>query len=136
MAGTGEGSKGAGVYLIVLREVLIANDITMVIHDAVPGVRVIAVMDLDDAAKQVMPDDHVSVAFLAVDPAIAMQSALVQELAGQGTRIVIVGHDEHPALTRAMGWSVLVYPFNGDDVQHHLAVAHQPGRSAKRQRGR
>ncbi len=114
----GEGPAQAA-FLIVLRHVLVAQDIAMAIAEHDPGARVILARDAAEALPRLGGVTRLAVAFVGEDPSVFRGSALDLALAERGGRVVLMGQDAEAA-GEAAGFPVLARPFTTGDVLGHL----------------
>lgn len=111
------------VYLVLLRQALVAEDISMTIADFEPGARVVRAIH----PEAVAPGQHFDVAFIGISPTNDENSVMAQTLAAQGTQVVLIGDDPLPVTVPAKGWS-LPLPFTTDTVVALLTRARRlPG---------
>jgi hypothetical protein len=107
------------VFVVVLREFLVARDIEMIIRGMAAEARVILARTLDEAIAA-MPQGRIKAAFVQVDPQDFAQSALGQRVATDGGRTVLVGIESGVGLPK--GWAELPFPFAESDVSALLAA--------------
>ena len=107
----GGGARAGGAYLVVLRHVVVAQDIAQTLEEAVPGAAVIVAPSMDDAAM--VPDgvERVAVAFVGAGPRAWRTSALARAVAARGGRVVLMG-GKAEAEGVAAGFDVLFRPFS------------------------
>lgn len=107
------------VFVVVLREFLVARDIEMIIRDIVVEARVILARTLDEALAA-MPQGRIKAAFVQVEAQDFAQSELCRRVATDGGRTVLVGTNEATGLPA--GWVELPFPFAQSDVSAVLAA--------------
>jgi hypothetical protein len=115
------GGEGRPAYLIVLRHVLVAQDIAMTIADRDPGASVVTVASPSEALPALAGVDRLSVAFVAEAPRVLRGSDLAQAIAARGGRVVLIGEAAEAEGT-ALGFPVLTRPFSTEDILEHLAA--------------
>lgn len=117
-------ATGAGeapdTYLIVLRHVLVAEDIAMTVAEFDPAARVIAVASPAEALPHLDGVGQVAMAFVGQGPSGFRDSDLHRALDRRGSRVVLLG-EEAEAAGEAAGFPVLVRPFTTVDVLERLA---------------
>jgi hypothetical protein len=101
------------IFVIVVREALVARDIEMAIRDWRPDARVVVAFDLPDAAAAV-PMGRIDTLFVQVDASTVVASDLGQRVALDGGTTVLVGPDADDVVPE--GWSALPFPFNNDHL--------------------
>lgn len=106
------------IFVLVIREVLVAQDIAMVIRDMEPNAEIVMARTLDDA-ERAMPDGRVVLAFVQARPAAFQASMLAQRAIGDGAKITLVDQDE-AAVAPWPCARVLRFPFTRDDVANHI----------------
>jgi hypothetical protein len=107
------------VFVVVLREFLVARDIEMIIRNIVAEARVILARTLDEAVAA-MPQGRIKAAFVQVEAGDFAQSELGRRVATDGGRTVLVGVD--PGAGVPAGWTALAFPFAESDVSALLAA--------------
>jgi len=116
--GTGEGDRPA--YLIVLRHVLVAQDIAMTIADADPGALVVTATSPAEALPALGTVRRLAVAFVSESPRNHGDSDLGRAISARGGRVVLIG-EAAEAEGEALGFPVLTRPFSTGDILAHLA---------------
>jgi hypothetical protein len=106
------------VFVVVVREILVARDIEMIIREVVAGASVILAPGLEMAAEA-LPPGRIEAAFVQTDPQDLSRSALAQRIATDGGRMVLVGIE--PDIRLPEGWARLPFPFSESDVAALLA---------------
>ncbi len=106
------------IFVLVIREVLVAQDIAMVIRDLQPDAEIVMARTLDDAARGI-PEGRVVSAFVQMRPAAFQQSLLAQRAMADGAKIMLVDQDD-AALAALPCAKVLRFPFTRDDVANLL----------------
>lgn len=106
-------------YLIVMREVLIAQDIAQTIADHDPGAQVIIALTVAEAIAALEPVTELVIAFIADQPARFGQSVLSVAITARGGRVVMLGEDAETTGPNR-NWDVLYQPFTTDAVIERL----------------
>jgi hypothetical protein len=106
-------------YLIVLRHVLVAQDIAMAIAEHDREARLILARDAAEALPQLGGVGRLAMAFVGQDPLDFRESALGHAVAERGGRVVLMGQ-EAEAEGEAQGFAVLARPFTTGDVLQFL----------------
>ncbi len=107
----------APIFIVILDEVLVAQDIELIIGDVRPDAKVVRARTLEDGIA-IVPAGRVEAAFVQRDAARFLASAIGRRVAGDGGQLVLVGHE--PALA-AKGVAVLPFPFARENVTALLA---------------
>ena len=107
--------RQARAHLVVLRHVVVAQDIALTLADADAGASVILVASPSEALAALDRVEAVGVAFVAEAPRRFAGSPLAREVAARGGRAVLIGEDAE-AEGAALGFKVLVRPFTADAV--------------------
>lgn len=123
------GADGAGdgrAYLIVLRHVLVAQDMALTIAEVDPGARVLLAGGVAEGLAMVEGVGRIAVAFVRETPEGFAGSELARAVADRGGRAVLMGEEaeEHG---EADGFAVLARPFSSGSLMHHLAGAARAG---------
>jgi hypothetical protein len=108
------------VFVVVMREALIARDIEMIIRDLRTEARVVLARTPDEATAAV-PAGRIAAAFVQMDVGDFVSTELSRRVASDGGRTVLVGLEATTALP--VGWSALPFPFSGDDVTSLLTAS-------------
>ena len=106
-------------YLIVLRHVLVAQDIAMTIADVDPQARVVTAASEAEALSKLDGVERLAVAFVGQSPRAYEGSELAEAVGRCGGRVVLLGEDAE-AEGAAMGYAVLVRPFSTGSILSHL----------------
>jgi hypothetical protein len=106
------------VFVVILREFLVARDIEMIIRDFCSDARVVLARTLDDAMAA-LPSGKIRAAFIQMDAKAFSDSEFSQRVASDGGRTVLVGLDVDEAVPK--GWATLRFPFVEQDVSALLA---------------
>ena len=114
-------SDGQATYLVVLRHVLVAQDIAMAIGEFDPAARVLTAASTSEAEPLLDGIDRIAVAFVGQGPEAYRASQLSRTVTARGGRVVLMG-EEAEAQGEAEGYSVLVRPFTTTTVLDHLAA--------------
>ena len=108
-------------YLIVLRHVVVAQDIAATIADVDPGAPVLAVASSEAALPALGEVERLAVAFVAEAPRSFEGSPLARGIAARGGRVVLIG-EAAEAEGAGLGFQVLSRPFSTEDLVRHLAA--------------
>ena len=114
-----KGGDGPATYLIVLRHVLVAQDIAMTIADVNPQARVVTAASEAEALSKLDGVERLAVAFVGQSPRAYEVSALAEAVGRCGGRVVLLGEDAE-AEGAALGYAVLVRPFSTGSILSHL----------------
>lgn len=114
------GPGDRATYLIVLRHVLVAQDIAMTVAEFDPAARVITAATGPEALPQIEDVDRIAVAFVGKGPGAFRASPLARAVAERGGRVVLMG-EEAEAEGEAQGFRVLERPFSTGNIMTHLA---------------
>jgi hypothetical protein len=106
-------------YVIVLRHVLVAQDIAMTIAEHDPSARVIVASTGAEVVPQLEGVARVEVAFVGKGPAAFQASPLAPALSRRGGRVVLMG-EEAEAEGERQGFAVLTRPFSTGNILVHL----------------
>ena len=106
-------------YLIVMQQVLIAQDLALTIADHDPRANVIVASTPAEAEAALAPVAHVVIAFVADAPSLFQESTLARTITARGGRVVLLG-DEAEDIGPTPQWGVLDQPFSTDAVLKHL----------------
>ena len=112
-------SDAPATYVIVLRHVLVAQDIAMTIADYDPKARIVVAANGADALARLEEVGRIAVAFVGKGPRAFQASPLAQALAGRSGRVVLMG-EEAEAEGEAQGFAVLARPFSTGNILVHL----------------
>lgn len=116
-AETGEATPAT--YLIVLRHVVVAQDIALTVAEFDPSARILVARNGEEAIPMLDGVDHLPIAFLGKGPSEFRASPIAAELAARGARVVLMG-EEAEARGEAEGFEVLVRPFTTDAILARL----------------
>ena len=119
MTAMAQGGEGPATYLIVLRHVVVAQDIALTIADMDPQARVVTAASEAEALSMLGGVDRLAVAFVGQSPRAYESSALARAVAERGGRVVLLGEDAE-AEGAALGYAVLVRPFSTGTILRHL----------------
>lgn len=108
-------ASASATFLIVVREILVGQDLAMTIEEERPGAKVIVVATLDAAPAALTDVAALEVAFIAADPARFEHSPLAQMISALGGKIVLMGL-WFPEACSAANWKILPFPFTTEDV--------------------
>jgi hypothetical protein len=117
--------KPPAIFVVVLREVLVAQDIEAILREAVPEAQVILAPTLEEAVaalRDAAEAARVAAAFVQLDPALVSVSELGRRVAADGGRLVLLA-PESPDMLPA-GWAGLPFPFAEADVTAQLSGGH------------
>jgi hypothetical protein len=103
------------VILIVMQNVLIANDIEQTILEAWPDADVITVASVDAAEEAMTSHPRIEIAFLELDSATPPPSHLTDMVTRGGGKMVMLGY-EQAAPSFSADWPKLDFPFTTDDL--------------------
>lgn len=102
-------------YLIVMKEVLIAQDLALTIGDYDADASIIIARTLAEAEAALTTVDEVALAFVANAPSQFVTSLLSRTIKERKGRVVLLGSEaEEVGPTRC--WAVLNQPFSTDAV--------------------
>jgi hypothetical protein len=113
-----ETREALAIYVVVMREALIARDIEMIIRDFDPSAYVAVAATLHEVNAS-LPHGRIMMSFVQMGAADIAVSPLGQRVAADGGRMVLVGIDATDPLPERC--SVLRFPFTGQDVETLLA---------------
>ena len=105
-----------GAYLVVLRHVVVAQDIAGALHDHDPGAPVLHAVGAAEALRLLDGEPALRVAFVSEAPAAFAGSPLQAAIAVRGGRAVLIGE---AAEADGMGFAVLARPFTTAAVLVH-----------------
>lgn len=123
-AATGE--RPPATYLIVLRHVVVAQDIALTIAEFDPAARVLVARNGDEALSLLEGVERLPLAFLGKGPSEFRGSPIAAALSRRGARVVLMG-EEAEARGEAEGFAVLVRPFTTDAILACLAAPARDG---------
>ena len=106
-------------YLIVLRHVLVAQDIAMTIAEHDPAAQVIVAANGTEAVPKLDGIGQVAVAFVGKGPDDFRGSSLASALAERSGRVGLMG-EEAEAQGEVQGFAVLTRPFTTGNILLHL----------------
>ena len=108
------------IYLILMTEVFIAQDLALTIKEHEPTA--IVMIAITAAQAVMMIDSHatLAVAFLCEQPTRFGSSELARAIAARGGHVVLLG-EEAEMIGPTNGWDVLERPFSTETVMAHLA---------------
>ena len=107
-------------YLIVLRHILVAQDIAMTVSEFDPTARVVTVTSPAEAEERLKDIDAIALAFVGQGPDAYASSSLSWAVARRGGRVILLG-EEAEAQGEAHGFAVLSRPFTTANILSHLA---------------
>lgn len=102
-------------HLVMLRHVVVAQDIALTLGDADAEAAIIMAGTSGEALAALEPVDVVGLAFVADDPRVFAQSPLALAIAERGGTAVLIGQAAE-AEGEALGYPVLARPFTSDAV--------------------
>lgn len=108
------------LYLVVLNQPLVAQDMVLTLADHDPQAEIALFETPEAALERVGSMGAVEVAFIAADPEDAAATALLAALADRAARIVLMG-DRAEEKAASLPWTVLHRPFTSADVISLLA---------------
>ena len=120
MNGAQQSDGQAVTYLIVLRHILVAQDIAMTINEFDPAAQVIAATSSAEAEERLSGIDAITLAFVGQGPDSYASSSLSRAVAQRGGRVILLG-EEAEAQGEAHGFAVLARPFTTANILSHLA---------------
>jgi hypothetical protein len=128
---TNDKSRSAlAVYLVVVQDMLIQQDIAQAIEEFSQNARIVLADSLTNAVNALGDIADISMAFVAAMPDAFLQSPLASELAKRRADVVLAGvWDDDSAQTR--DWAVLRYPFSTADIHNLLSVRPSAAPQAK-----
>jgi hypothetical protein len=100
------------IFIVILDEVLVAQDIEMIISDIAPDAAVVVARTFNDPNVRV-PEGRIVAAFVQGDLAQFKASTIGAQVMADGARLVLVGQE--PAAS-PQGVVILPYPFAAGDV--------------------
>ena len=112
-------ANGPGIYLIVLRHVVVAQDIAMTIAEFDPEARVVTAASGAEALPLLEGVERIAMAFVGKGPEAFRASLLARAVAERGGRVVLMG-EEAEAEGEAQGFAVLVRPFSTGNILAQL----------------
>jgi len=104
------------VVLIVLKEVLVGQDLAQAVRDERPDARVVIAQTPEAALSAIDDEARVEIAFVAAEPQVFERSSLVRGLTKRGARVVMLGVWTDPAALPG-SWTLLPFPFTTEDVR-------------------
>lgn len=105
----------ADTYVIVLRELLIAQDLAQTITDRDPAARVILAATPDEAVIALSDVARVVVAFVSAAPSEYIASSLGPAIKARRGRVILLGC-EAEGVGATQDWDVLPQPFDTNAV--------------------
>jgi len=117
-------------YLVVMREVLVAQDLCLTICDFDPAARVIIASGLEAAIAELANVPSLAVAFVEERHTPVAASDLAAAIARRGGRVVVLG-EQAGAQAPARDWDILQKPFVTEQVLSLLS-RRRPDRSPLR----
>ncbi len=112
-------------YIIVMRDVLIAQDLSLTIGDHDPGARIEVASSLTEAEAIVARLTQIVMAFIVEAPRKFRHSDLSRAIAERGGRVVLLGDDAEDG-GPTPDWDVLYRPFSTDEVLARLTRWDRP----------
>lgn len=119
MGDAAEGKEDPATYLIVLRHVLVAQDIAMTIAEFDPAARIVTAASGAEAMSLLAGVGRLAMAFVGAGPGAYRASPLAQAVRERGGRVVLMG-DEAEEEGEAEGFAVLARPFGTGNILAHL----------------
>ncbi len=114
-----QGPDGPATYLVVLRHVLVAQDIAMTVAEFDPGAHIVTAAAAAEALPRLDGLGRLAVAFVGQGPSEFQGSALAERIAGLGGRVVLMGEEAELSGAEA-GYRVLARPFTTGSILEHL----------------
>lgn len=107
--------------LVVVRDILVGQDLAQTISEARPEARVIVVTSLEDAVAALADVQAVALTFIAAEPEALTASPLAQALADRGAKVVLMGTwaDQRSVVK---SWKRLPLPFTSEHVRDVIAA--------------
>ena len=104
-----------GTFLIVLKQVVVAQDIALTLSDLNPAAQVVVASSHSEALAALAAVSSVALAIVNDGPQSFPHSDLCHAITLRGGRVVLVGTEAEDA-GEAAGWQVLHRPFTSDAV--------------------
>lgn len=105
-----------GAFLIVAKDVIVAQDLAATITDNRPGAQVLLARSLETGAEALAGVAMIDTAFVAAEPEAFEGSRLAGCLVARGAQVVLMGVlSTRPA--RSARWTMLPFPFRTEDVR-------------------
>ena len=123
-----QSGTASAAYLIVVQEVVVAQDLAQTISDHQPGAHIIMAASLNAAIEALIDVPRVEIAFVAADPQAYLESQFAKVLAARGAQVVLMGVWGEVRRS-AQIWNLLPFPFTTDDVRGLMAAHHGRGAS-------
>lgn len=113
-----ENDQAKAVCIIVLREMLIAMDLSATVAEARPDLLVRWAATEKEALQHLPEGVPIAVAFVDVPPKDFERSALADRVRGDNALLILLGHDPigHALTALRNRIRALPYPFNANDV--------------------
>lgn len=108
------------VYLIVLADYLVTQDLVETVSDHDPDAALIKCRTMDEAVDALEDVERIAVAFVHAAPSEMARSSLPASITSRGGRLVLIGDDAEEC-SEPGEWTVLQRPFSMAMVQAHLA---------------
>lgn len=118
-----ERTSDQAVYLIVLKHVVVAEDLAQIVSDFDPAAEVLQARDTATAVQAVRDIDALRVAFLIDDRHVDGWADLVSDIFDRGGRVVLIPRSEGPRTAPFDDCLILDRPFTTEMVQATLAAA-------------
>ena len=115
---TVEVTEPQAIFVVAMREILVARDIEFVIRDIWPDACIVVTRTLEEAFDA-SPAGRIRAAFVQTDAANFVASTLGRRVAADGGRVVLAGKEKAHGLPE--GWKALPFPFFDNDVESLLA---------------
>ena len=119
------GGAAPATYLIVLRHVVVAQDIALTVAEFDPSARILVARSGEEAIPLLDGVDRLPLAFLGKGPSEFRASPIAGELEARGARVVLMG-EEAEAQGEAEGFEVLVRPFTTEAILARLDSGRPP----------
>ena len=107
-------------YLVLVSEVVVAQDIALTIGDFDPGARVLVATSVEAAHRCLDGVGALAVAFVTERPSLFTDSVLAKAIAARRGRVVLLGLDAETSGPTPL-YDVLAQPFDTDAVVASLA---------------
>lgn len=112
--------RQATYYLILLRHILVAQDIAMTIKEFDPAARIVTATSPAEAEERLSGIADLALAFVGQSPDAYRTSSLSRAVAQRGGRVVLMG-EEAELQGESLGFMVLARPFTTANILSHLA---------------
>lgn len=114
------------VFLVIVRDVLVGQDLAQTILDEYPAAHVIVVASPEDAMVALADVTAIEIAFVAAEPQTFDASPLERALVIRQGKVVLMGSWSDTGFPLA-SWRMLPFPFTTADVRCMFAPRRQGG---------